>query len=424
MIYIYIYIYFIEDEIEPFNKSAVEGISMQYIKNIEKHLDSIMKSAISTINEDIGLVYKGYRRLTPKEDYYNNVNSSMSKNIVDISKSYLIKAEYGFDYRGIPINRIIALPYVDRGGIIKLSDVPYAIVPVLSEYPISPSPGELFVRLLRDKFIIKRINRNILINGNKVSKPILHSKSYKLLKNVNDRIPIALYMFVKYGFYGVFEKYFNTKPIIFTDPAIKTDIYKNEYTEYTTVGVRPSGYDKKINYNPHSIKILIKTADIDPFLELIVNSLMYSFDLSPLFAMNIGKVVGKKKEPSTHFTNDDIDDESLYWITLLGRIIFKNKYSQDRIQSDMFEHIDILNGYMDTIIKEKLTEAGIKIDDFFDLIGWIMEHFHFLVINYEKYSSSLENRYVEILYYILFEIIVGINKAFLELIKSKFIDHE
>jgi len=80
---------FIEDEIEPFNKSAVEGISMQYIKNIEKHLDSIMKSAISTINEDIGLVYKGYRRLTPKEDYYNNVNSSMSKNIVDISKVVL-----------------------------------------------------------------------------------------------------------------------------------------------------------------------------------------------------------------------------------------------------------------------------------------------------------------------------------------------
>jgi len=408
---------FIEKEGVKFDPDIMKGLSIKYVSKISSHLDAIIKSAISTLPSDTLLTYKGFRRITPKEDYFNNINSSMSKNIVDISTNYITKVEFGFEYNGIPVNRIIALPYVERGGVLRLTDAYYTIVPVLSEYPISPAPGELFIRLLRDKLNMKKMERNILVNGVKTPKQIIHSKSYKLLKNVNDVIPIALYMFIKHGFFGVFKKYFNTTPIIFTDPNIKTDKYRDEYVEYTTTGMRPKNlFSKNSNntYAPHSIKILIKKEDITPFLEIVVSSLIYSFDMTPQFAMNIKKVAGKKTEPNTYFGQGDIDDESLFWVSMLGKIVFKNKFSMDRVQADMFEHIDILNGYMDTIILHKLKEAGIDIEDFYDLIAWVIENFHELVVNHEKYSSNLDNRYIEILYYILFDLIVGINKAFLE----------
>ena len=394
------------------NGQVVEGMSMLYLESIIRHLDAVIKSGIATLSMDVPLIYKGYRKLTPKEDFYNNINSSISKNIVDISKNYIFKVEFGFQYDGIEINRNIALPYVDRGGYLRLSDANYVIVPVLSEYPISPAPGQLFIRLLRDKLKIQKMERSILVNGEKVPKQIIYSKSYKLLKNVNDVVPIALYMFVKYGFYETFNKYFKTKPILLVGD-VDTKKYEEEYNVYTTVGMKPRNL-QMMNYIPHKIKILVKKEAVTPFLEIVVSSLIYSFDMSPLFAMNIGKVAGKKEHVGTQFTFHNIDSESLFWITLLGKIIFKNKYSLDRIQVDMLEHMEILNGYLDNIIKEKLLEIGINIADFFDLIPWVIENFHELVMNYEKYSSKLSNRYIDVLYYILFDLIVGINKAFLE----------
>ena len=395
-----------------FNKNVLEGLSTIYLKNAPEYLDAVIKSAMNTLSPELPLIYKGYRRLTPLEDFYNNINAAMTKDVVDISTNYLYKVAYGFELDGEPIERVIALPYVDEGGYMKLSDANYGLVPVLSEYPISPAPGEVFIRLLRDKLIVKRMERKILINGEPEARPIIFSKSYKLLDKVNDVVPQALYMFVKHGFYGTYKKYFNTKPIIIIGDA-NTDHLKEEYVCYTTLGIKPK-LIKVPNYIPHTVKIFIKRKDVTPFLETVTASLIYSFDIAPQLAGNIKHVAGIKKKPDTDLTFNNIDDESIYWITLLGRVIFKNKYSTDRIQVDMLEHINILNGYLDNIVKEKLTEIDIYIDDFYELTAWVIEHFNELTINSEKHSSDINNRYLDLPYYVLFDLIVGINKAFLE----------
>lgn len=396
-----------------FNKSVLEGLSTIYLKNAPDYLDAVIKSAMNTLAPELPLVYKGYRRLTPLEDFYNNINAAMTKDVVDISINYLYKVAFGLELDGESIERVIALPYVDEGGYMKLSDANYGLVPVLSEYPISPAPGEVFIRLLRDKLIVKRMERKILIDGEPEARPIIFSKSYKLLDKVNDVVPQALYMFVKHGFYGAYEKYFKTKPILIVGDA-NTDHLKEEYVCYTTLGVKPK-LIKVPNYIPHTVKIFIKRKDITPFLETVMASLIYSFDIAPQLAGNIKHVAGIKKKPETDLTFNNIDDESIFWITLLGRVIFKNKYSTDRIQVDMLEHINILNGYLDNIVKEKLTEIDIYIDDFYELTAWVIEHFNELTMNSEKHSSDIKNRYLDLPYYVLFDLIVGINKAFLEI---------
>jgi len=403
----------LENDNPKFNKDIADGLARHYVKVLPRYLDAVFKSAMSTIDSSVPMIYKGFRKLSPLEDFYNNINASASKNIIDIGRDYIYKVEYGFEYNNKAFNRVIALPYVDRGGYLKLSDSHYCLNPVLSEYPISPAPSELFVRVLRDKLNIKKMYRNILVDDEKVSIQIIHSRSYKLVDKVNDIIPIALYSFVKYGFLNTFKKLFNTVPKIMRTKDIDTTALRKNYKEYTTTGIRPRTLNT-VNYVPHNISIFIKKEDVNPILETYVASLIYSFDLTPAFAEQVPTVIKGDKPITTDFDFSKIDDESLFWVTLLGKVIFKNRFTLDRVQTDMLEHINILNGYLDLIVKEKLLEINIDVDDFFELLNHCIISFNDLVLNYENYSSKLDNRYIDLPYYILFVIIVGVNKAFLE----------
>lgn len=397
-----------------FNKDIAEGMSRKYMEKLPQILDIIFNSAMTTLPKENQLEYLGYRRLTPQEDFENNINSSMTKGIVDISRNYLYKLEFKFKYEKTIINRIMALPYVDRGGYLRLSDAHYSMSMVLSEYPVSPAPGELFIRVLRDKLNIKKMYKNILVNDEIKSIQIIYAKTYKLIDKVNDVIPIALYSMVKYGFYEVFKRLFNVKPILLIGDNLNTSSVEDEYNVYTTTG-RPPTKLHRVNYTPHSIRILVKKTEVTPLLETYVASLLYSFDMSPLFAMDIKNVVKETKPITTNFNFTDIDDESLFWISLLGRVIFRNKFTLDRVQVDILEHINILNGYLDSIVQNRLKNINIDVDDFYDLLDYCLKSFNELVMQHESYSSKLENRYLDLPYYVLYDTIVAINKAFLEI---------
>jgi len=390
------------------------GLARPYIKTLPDYLSEVFKSAMATLPEELDFVYKGWRKLTPMEDFYNGINSSATKNIIDISTNYLYKVEFGFEYNGVEINRVIALPYVDRGGYLKLSDAHYCLTPVLSEYPVSPSPGEVFIRILRDKINVKKMYRNILINGVKTGVQVLHGRTYKLVHKVNEVIPIVLYGLLKYGLHGLLQRQFNTTPIVmFTDSSIPENIREN-YTEYTTTGLKPSTL-QVLNYQKHNVSVFIKTEDVTPTLEIYMGSLIYSLDMSPMYANNLIRVAKEGKPITTNFDYTHIDDESLFWLTLLGKIIFKNKFTLDRIQVDVLEHINILNGYLDSVVKERLLDIDIKVEDFYELLIWSMDNFNDLVMNQDVYSSKLDNRYIDSPYYILYTLIVGVNKSFLEI---------
>lgn len=404
-----------------FNKTTMEGISRKILSNITIYLNNVIESAVKTLGPDINFNYKGFRYLTPEEDFRNNISSSYNKNEIDITQSYLYKVEFIFEYNDEEIRKIVSLPFVERGGLIKMSNTVYAVVPVLSEYPIAPAPakGEVFIRLLRDKLNIRKLERGILIDGEKKIKEVIYANTFKLQlrdNSVNQNVPIIIYPIIKHGLMGTFKKYFNTEPIITTtDEYTPSEMSEKGYIEFTTVGRKPRKF-KGINYIPHRIKFYIKKEDVTPTLETFMASLIYIFDLLPNQSLDLKRVVGKKKKSSTEFDEFKLNDEDLFWIITLGYLIFgPNRFGLTRVIEDMTEHINILNGYLDEIIKEKLKEMGIIVPDFYELLFWTLDHFDYMVMNYEKYSSNVDNRYIEILYYTLFDFIVSTNKAFLEL---------
>jgi len=389
---------------KPINHKAMDGLVRPLVEKIPYYLDSIIKSGVATLPPEIGLSYNGWRMLSPYESYNEQFKGS-GKTTLDTSKSTLYKVVFSFNFRGEDINRVLYLPYTERGAIISLSDAVYSIVPVLTDYVISPTTKEVFLRLLKDKLIFKRIEKNVIKDGLKTPVSIITAHAYKIVEGTNQKVPMALYLFVKHGFYGAFEKYLGFKPKIIK--GIVPEDMKKDYTVYETVGKKPRILNDD-NYTPHDIKILVPKDKVSPVVDTIVGSLITTFDLLNQFSNFLPDILsGRSKMPEKEF-----------WMMLLGKTIFRNNYRQEKILSSMEEYLSLIDSYIDPIIESKLRENGVYVDDFYDLIFYIIKNYDKLILNYEKRSTQIDNKYIDVLYYLMFETISSINKSLYGIIKE------
>ena len=381
------------------NRDIIEGLAKKSIYGAVDFIDSLIKNNIANLNPNIGLVYEGYRPLTPEEEYKFDLNT----NRYDIARNYLYKVEFKFNLNGEDITRIMALPYVEENGsIIYLSDTPYVITPVLTEYSINPTGNEIFIRLLKDKITAKRLDRNYIKNGEVVRLTHIYAKSYKLKNSgIYDKIPLALYLFYKDGILNTFKNRAGVD-VKFLTKDESVDKYLETHNVYESIGTKPKIL-KVSNYRPHGIKILVPKDQDNIFAQNLIAGLLGAFDLYPDYVV------------MAFFKRLGTPNENKFWKILLGKIIFRDNFKIDKLIENMDVHLTLLNSYLDITVKEKLKEINVYVNDFYDLIAYIIKNFLKLTVNSEKRSGDINNRYIEILYYILFNIITGINKAFFKI---------
>jgi len=389
----------------------IHGTATEVFKNMPAFLDRKFKSAMKMLDPEIPLTYEGYRKLTPKEEYEANLSAG-TKSAIDLAISTLYMVEYIFKYEGQTIKRPLLLPYAERGNIIRISNTPYTVSPVLSDRVITPSDNGVFIRLLISKINMYSVSRNIYKNKQKVPLSIIYSTDIARVAVTTDKIgkpvpPIALYLFAKYGVIEAFNKYTDVKPddILITtklDPHIL-----EKYDVYESTKVRPRSH-RDATYEGHDIKVCIsKHIKESPLTENMVSSLIYSLDMLPELGEDLEEVM------------TDLKEEKHFWLLLLGRLTYKDAYSQARIISDMKSHLSVLNGYLDQTAKDLLVEVGLDLEDFFDLLAAVLDNYNKWVINSKEYNSKLENRYVDIDYYTSYDIIYSFNRVLLNLNRRK-----
>ena len=389
----------IDNSKKKFNREIIEGLAKKYIYNAANFIDSLIRNNVNNLNPNIGLGYLGYRVLTPEEEYKLDILN----NKYDIAKNYLYKIELKFTLKGEEFTRILALPFVEENGsIIYLSDTPYVIVPVLTEYSVNPIGNQIFIRLLKDKLIIKKMDKNYIKNGVVTKLAYIYSKSYKLKNSgIYDKIPLALYLFYKDGIINTFKNRAGVD-VKFLSKDEDVTPYLKDYNVYESTGIKPR-IIKTSNYRPHGIKVLVPKDQDNIFAQNLISGLLTAFDFYPDYVV------------MAFFKRLNTSSENKFWKILLGKIIFRNNYKIDKLIENMDVHLNLLDSYLDVTVKEKLKEINIFVEDFYDLLAYIIKNFLNLTINSEKRSGDINNRYIEILYYILFSLISGINKAFLKI---------
>jgi len=399
------------DENTPqFNKNVTEGASKEILRTAPDYLNSIIISGMKSVQESVGLEYHGWRRLTPKEEFDKMFNNRDVKVIYDIAVSDLYMIELRFTYMGSIVNRYLYMPYTSRGNLMNISNTPYHIVPVLSDTVISPNHKEVFVRLLRAKLIFKRVDRNFIVDNEKIPGQIIHADIYRtdnrtIQDNLGNVVPsISLYILGDIGFRAALKKYVNITDVIVTLDNV--DSYRETHRVYESSKIKPRAL-KEFNYTGHDLKILISKDQIKDtsFVDNFIFGILYTLDIFPESVYDLITVLN----------NHDIVDEKAYWRIALGRIVFKNSFSIDRVSADMNDHFITLNSYVDTLIKGKLQESGVNVENFFDLLAVILVNYNTWLINSKAYNSDLNNRYVDILYYLMYDIIIGINKTLFDI---------
>ena len=393
------------------SKTVAEGPVKDMLAEAPEYISEIISSTVvSMVNS--GLEYHGWRRLQPIDEFNKLFNNKDNKANYDIARSNIYNIELRFTFNGKNIFRYISLPFAERGNLIKISDTYYHVVPVLSDTVISPSHKEVFVRLMKDKLTFLRTSKNFIVNQEKVAGQVIYSNIYKLGGRVNgDNLgtsvpPISLYLLGKYGLVETFKRYFDIDNVIVTFDNV--DAYRGKYRIYESTKIKPKG-NKDYNYLGHDLKILIPNDKINeanlPFLDNFIFGIIYTFDILPELANDLTELL------ATH----DISNEKLYWNILLGKIIFKNVYTVDKITSEMHDHFIMLDNYIDTVTRDKLREIAIIVESFFDTISVILSKYNHWLLNSKEYNSDINNRYIDVLYYILYDVILGFNKALFDI---------
>lgn len=395
-----------------FNKNITQGCAKELLRTLPNYLNGIFKSSIRSLAPNVPLTYVGYRRMLPDEEFDKIITSESNKTTYDIAISDLYVVEYVFDYNGQEIRRPLYLPYVNKGNLLRISETYYNIVPILSDTVITPSYKDVFVRLLKDKMSFKRKDHNILVNNEKIPGQIIYLSIVKMKNSkVSDNSEFthaltsaSLYILGKYGIKEAIKRYLKDDRYIITTDNV--DKYRKDYNVYESTQIKPKVIKLK-GYTGHNLKICIHKDIQSVWLENFIYGIIYTFDLVPQQVEDFMEC----------YTSNNVKDEKFFWRIILARIAYRNEYSIEKLAQEMKDHFNSLESYLDTLIQIKLAENKIYCENFYDLMAYIMENFNIMLLRSKEYTSDINNRYIDILYYLAYEIIIGFNKAILAINK-------
>ncbi len=380
------------------NEMMVNGFAMQEVPKAMSYFDkvivSLMKSATSKFQ------YYGYRKLLPKEEYLEKINRREH----DISGSDVVMYELFFEYDEQKIPRkFIYIPFVRDGGIMEISGTKYAITPVLTDTVISPSNNEVFLRLLKIKQFFRNVTRNIIKNGENMIAEIVYSEGLATLddkkKNILGKVvaPASLFVFGKYGIVESFKKYCDLTPIMTSDMETIQKL-RTTHDIYSSTKIKPRPLRTE-RYEPHNIHICIPKDKNTPLAEKLAGTVIYTFDILPKTSNNIEEAIKAGKE-----------FELIEWRIIIGRIAYKDFYTPGRAYDLIMDKYTFIESYLDTIVKEKLEESGIYVEEYYDLIIHMIDKYSEYLLKGKEYTNNIYNRYIDILYYLMFNFIYGINR--------------
>jgi len=286
------------------NRDITHGTAEEILRTFPEFLDNIFKNAIRRLNPNVKLEYHGYRKLSPYDDYVKNYRDKKNA-IYDIASSDIYPIELRFTYMGKNMNRLLYLPFANKGNVISVSETKYHIVPVLSDNVISPTSNGVFIRLLIDKLMFKSNQKNFVLNGVKIPGNVIHSEilrtsNLKLKDQIGKPlVATAIYLCVKYGLYGTLLKYAKLKmdDIIVTNKDT-SDIVE-EFNIYESAKIKPRGL-LVTGYRGHDIKICIRKKAINNnnsyFINNFIFGIIYTIDLQPEYETDMLKSIKTKDE--------------------------------------------------------------------------------------------------------------------------------
>lgn len=365
------------------NADIANGLATRDIKGAESYIDSVFKAAAKDFPP--GLEYLGCRRCTPQEEFDSD-NIKNTKKKVDIAKSDIYAMQYKFRYNGVDLpTRYIFLPFVRDGGAFNLGGPTFFVSPILSDIILSYEHDNIFVKLLRDKFAIRRFTHNVIIDSKVQTVAFAWASLYHFsankapIRTIKAYTTLVHYLVCKYGFYETLKRFADCEPHV-SDEAFDTKDYPpSEWVIIRSMQQKPKTYPRAMKYLGSELRIAVKRTEFTPLVRTILGTLFYTIDHFP-----------------DRIKAEYIDNKGL-WKVLLGHLIFGSFPSEGKLHDDVDEHIRSLDEYIDDIVKSRFETIGFDIDSIFEFFAIAIKDFNDWLLTANTRSNSLYTKEVSVL---------------------------
>jgi hypothetical protein len=375
------------------------------MRDLEKYIDPIYRS----VSKDFppGLVYLGCRRCDPIEEYRVVSRDRGGKRSFDVARSDVYLMEFKFRYNDEePISKFVYLPFVGQAATIHLSGSRYVISPILADQVISVSLSGVFVRLQKAKLTFNRISHHYKANGSTEYNDVVWSKIYnkKTAENqpkptTNAKSCLVHYLLCKHGFFGMFKLYTGIEPVVGLTEINPTNYSTDEWVICESSQLSPKGY--KFDYVPTEIRLAIRKEDYSIDVKNLVAGFFYLADNFP-----------------NHVSVSSIDDCRL-WMVLMGHVIWSGNVGVGKLYSDIKDHIDSLDSYMDNVYYHKLKALNYECRDIYQLFFRIIATFNQWLLQADDLVSTMYDKELSILPFVCYEPVSAINNLYFQLNAAK-----
>jgi hypothetical protein len=386
-----------------FNPLICNGLAVEHLKYAEDFLDGIIRCAAKDFPP--GLSYDGMFSCLPEETYAEITRKKNSKRMYEITRSDTYMVKLMFSWQGERMTpRNIFLPFVTRGGLMRLRGALFAVSHVFADRAVSVGANSLFIPLTKAKLTLERLVQNVYVNqsgseqgvnvnGLRESVYVIWSQIYhrskKSLKNqgkptINANTTLAHYLFCKYGVTEAFHRFASSVVHIGYEDTINEANYPpSEWCICTSTQHKPKGLGK-ILYQPSFIRLAVKRSEWKtPMVSGLVAGFFYCVDHFP-----------------SRITPELIDEVEL-WRVLLGHIIFASNVSEAKLALDVEPHMESLDSYVDYEARDNLATDGVYVDDFYELLAHVIDTFSSRLMNSSDSIASMYDKRLTLLRYIL-----------------------
>lgn len=384
-------------EITPeLNPDIMRGLATMYLKDTIPYLESIAKRNFHQCVP--GLVFLGIEKCTTEEEYRDWTHARGAKRQFDFAESYIyrVKLRLGLQVGEEILEfkpKYLSVPYVLDGGLMKLSGSLFHVKPVLSNKVISPGHKQLFVRMLGTRKNFYRSGYSLKVDGQTQTTFVVHSAIYDAKTSSKKGIgavttkansTMTHYLLLRYGFTETFRKYLGHVPVVGYGDEITPEQYPPEDWVIVSTAhthVKPAGFVESLYESSH-IRLAVRKDKWTQATIALVSELFYVIDHFP-----------DKIKPK------DMDNPNA-WLMTMGYILVGGQYTVDRIYSQMNEHLTSLDDFVDEFARDKLSEKGYVVDDFYDLAAMLSMYFPDLLAENDR-AGNIYEKYYDVLYHVM-----------------------
>lgn len=395
----------LDPDIPKLNPHLANGLATYHMQDVDRYIDDVFRTAAKDFPE--GLTYAGCQRCTPREEFREatrkrNTRRGIKKQTraqYETAQSSIYLMKYFFKFNGEPLTtRFMYLPAIGQAGSFVLGGSRFNISPVLSDRVISiPSPESIFVRLLRDKFTFQRFPYYYKTGEDRretvqiVHSQIYHSNNGKKLKPAVPALTTAAhYLFCKYGMKETFKRFAGVEPIVM-DSINRSEWPEDQWVICESRKIQPKCFGR-LQMDPTKLIVVVPADRYTPMVKALVAGFFYVVDHFPAWG-------------------PQYLDNPRQWMLAMGHMLFYKDINHGRLYDDVANHIESLDEYIDPIVRSKMAEIDVHVQDMYEFLAFIIENFNNWLLTYSDKINSMYDKELNILYYVLYDITSAIFKT-------------